>query len=338
MPPKKQARKYRKPRSGNPNNKNSGSSLVTGTKNAVSSMSRVSESTMVFSPVRVRRRLRYHDNVSLVISGGAVSSYVFSANSLFDPNTTGTGHQPMGYDQAMLFHNHYLVEKARCIVRALNTAAGAVTFCLKADGSSTPVTTVDNIIEFGGVTFDTLEAKATYGSAKVFNEEVSIPRWEGIPRKVFMASDSLRGQATTSPVEQVYFHLQGWDPNGISGTVNLDVTLDYLAWFLEPRDATASLAAFKQLSLSGRFSMSRELPLIRPNLPDVENKDEWTITHPVQPDHDIAQAFVCMNPGCRYYRTNTPHQVCASTEQIARINFEHCGSAVLPGSRAFKGS
>lgn len=39
----------------------------------------------------------------------------FSMNSLFDPNRTGTGHQPYGFDQMTTFYNRYYVTGAKMI-------------------------------------------------------------------------------------------------------------------------------------------------------------------------------------------------------------------------------
>jgi len=57
--------------------------------------------------------LKYCDGFIMNPSAITVDHYYFRANSIFDPDLSGTGHQPLGRDQWALFYNHYIVSKAR---------------------------------------------------------------------------------------------------------------------------------------------------------------------------------------------------------------------------------
>jgi len=167
--------------------------------------------------------------------------YVYRANDLFDPNFTSTGHQPMGFDQMMVFYNHFAVESARIKVQFKNRATGTMQVGLRIDADSTPLSDPDQLVEFGGVSIDVLEAKGVYGANKELELSVDIPRVQGIPRRNITTDPNLRGTAAASPSEITYFHLCVWDPLLTGGSVDFDVTIDYVAWFTEPRDATKSL-------------------------------------------------------------------------------------------------
>lgn len=57
-------------------------------------------------------RLPYYDTVPVVPADQAALTYmeyVFNVNSVYDPDSTGTGHQPRGYDQYAGFYNAYIV-------------------------------------------------------------------------------------------------------------------------------------------------------------------------------------------------------------------------------------
>jgi hypothetical protein len=248
LPNKKQNSKHAGRRSKRNGPKSgSGRNLVGGFKPAATSLSRLSEGFMPLFPARTHRTLRYHTNVSIAVTTGAVNTYVFRANDLFDPDFTSTGHQPMGFDQMMVFYNHFAVNKCRIYVQANNTASGCMHAGVRLDASSTALTSADQILEFGGVTCDVLEAKNTYGCVKSFDLSVDIAKIQGIPRQNITTDPNLRGDAGTSPVEATYFHLFAWDPNSLSGTVNFDVILEYDSWFMEPRDGTLSLARTKPI-------------------------------------------------------------------------------------------
>uniref|UniRef100_UPI00404866D8 hypothetical protein n=1 Tax=Polynucleobacter sp. TaxID=2029855 RepID=UPI00404866D8 len=62
----------------------------------------------------------YADDISLNAGAGVADSWVFSANGLTDPNITGTGAQPRGFDEMMALYRTYLVTHAKITVWAEN--------------------------------------------------------------------------------------------------------------------------------------------------------------------------------------------------------------------------
>lgn len=54
-------------------------------------------------------RLCYSETFAFQPAAGGVATQVMRANSLFDPNQTGTGGQPPGVDQWAAFYQHYTV-------------------------------------------------------------------------------------------------------------------------------------------------------------------------------------------------------------------------------------
>lgn len=62
-------------------------------------------------PDRYMCKLRYISNEPTRLTGtlGGVKNIRFSGNSLFDPDVTGVGHQPYGFDQLASLYNSYRV-------------------------------------------------------------------------------------------------------------------------------------------------------------------------------------------------------------------------------------
>lgn len=197
---------------------------------------------MPIFPPSITKRLRYSTTFAGSTTSGAISStYVIRANDLFDPDFTGTGHQPMGFDQLMLWYNHFCVLSAKITVVCKNTAASAPTICLRVDADSTPLTVIDRIVEFGGCVTECLELKGTFGANKTLTMSVDIARLQGVSRSAITADPTLRGSAAASPTEISYFHITMWDTVGTNGSMECDVILEQVAKFMEPRDVTTSL-------------------------------------------------------------------------------------------------
>ena len=93
-------------------------------------------------------KMRYSDNVTISSAGLAVGSRLYNGNSIFDPDQTGIGHQPLGRDEWAAFYNRYYVLgsaiKATFIARS-NIQQGQVALYPKPN--STVSTTMDNARE-----------------------------------------------------------------------------------------------------------------------------------------------------------------------------------------------
>jgi len=197
---------------------------------------------MPIFPARSRKNLRYSTNFALTTTAGAVTSYVFRANDLFDPDFTGSGHQPMGFDQMMLSYNHFVVVRSRIRVTFKSYGSVDQTVCIRQDATSTPLTVIDRILEFGGLVTADLPSSGTAGCQIVLELPINIRKLQGIQKDYLMLDDpTLRGDAATSPTEVTYFHVQAWDAVGNGSTTQCSAILEFDAFFMEPRDLIESL-------------------------------------------------------------------------------------------------
>jgi len=196
---------------------------------------------MPIFPAKKSCRLRYSTNCSFSSASGVVASYVFSANGLFDPDITGTGHQPMGFDQMMLSYNHYCVTDARIRCTFKNTTGSTLQVACAVTPSATPSSVIDTILEFGGLQTTCLEVKGTSGAVQTIAAGVNIKSIQG--NQFVLDNPNLQGSAAANPVEQTYFILYTWDSSGTTGTANCDVQIDFNATFTEPRVLSPSIVA-----------------------------------------------------------------------------------------------
>jgi hypothetical protein len=196
----------------------------------------MNEPWMPVFPASIVKRLRYSTSFALTSTSGAVASWVFRANDLFDPDLTGTGHQPMGFDQLMNWYNHFCVVESRIVCTFRNTTANFGTCCVRVDGASTPLTVIDRIIEMGGAVFDDIGYLTSANDMRQLTLAVDIAKLQGVNRRAITADPTLRGDAATSPTEVTYFHIQTWSTLAGTTAIEVDVVLEQLAHFMEPRD------------------------------------------------------------------------------------------------------
>ena len=174
-------------------------------------------------------KLKYGELLTLTSSAGLAATHVFSANNCFDPNTTGVGHQPMGFDEWMQFYNHFTVlgSKIKVTYMPANSGAGGAALCsIKLQDDATAVVTInDSILEQTGVVWkalggDTAQGSQTlkkYFSAKKFFDVADVKD-----------NSQFNGTHTSSPTEQAFYHLSISGIDGTAVTCYFAVEIEYI--------------------------------------------------------------------------------------------------------------
>lgn len=193
-------------------------------------------------PTQRITKLRYCESISRTTTSGVMDRYMYRANGAYDPNLTGTGHQPFGYDQWAALFNHYTVIGSKITVRTIatvnSTGVPLHTGIYLADGTSTPYTIYTQFQEAKKGSYRTMLGsigEKAYRNTSTF----SARSFFGV--KNVMDNQNLRALVTTDPSEEAYFHiwLQCADLAG-TATVRHDVTIDYIIKFTEPKDIASS--------------------------------------------------------------------------------------------------
>jgi len=243
MPQKNnQNRRRRRPK--RQNNAQSGRNNPTRrTRTAVSDL----RGSIPIFPAMKRVMMRYFENeLSFSTTGGVPGGYVFSANGLFDPNITGTGHQPMGFDQMMTFYNQATVVHAKITVDFYNPNGAGLPFrcAVYLSPATTILTGVSQIIENGEIVTGYAQSTVVMDKVLQLSIDCDIPAYFGRSRapKVVVNDPNLYSTAASNPVEQVYFILTAFDTftSASATTISFNVIIEYEAIFWEPRKITIS--------------------------------------------------------------------------------------------------
>lgn len=202
----------------------------------------ISMPAMPLFPPRSRVMMLSFTEVGQMTSGTVqAGSYVFSANGLYDPNITSTGAQPAGFDQMMVFYEHYTVLRAKIRVVYKNqstTLFESVSLAARAD--PTPVTDIPTIMESGNAQYTKLAVNPATGCMKELSMSVDIAKFSGIPD--LLDNSECRGSVASNPTEQTYFHVSVWNSETV-GTVTcfFELRIEYYVVFSEPRVVVPSL-------------------------------------------------------------------------------------------------
>ena len=214
---------------------------ISGPSSLTSSFQLVSvERSIPLFPPKWTGMLRYADYFSLTTTSGAVNTYVLSANGMFDPNITGTGHQPAGFDQMMLSYEHYTVRTARITASFINQNTFTFPTCaVSVRAGTTPVTNIQQIVEDGMLVSQRLLGANSTSSICLLKTACNVAKFGGVSN--LLDNPDYKGTIAANPVEQSYFHVQTWSNDASTSIVTVEVVIEYVATFTEPRALTQSL-------------------------------------------------------------------------------------------------
>jgi len=190
-------------------------------------------------PKRMVITHKYTEVLAMGASSGAFTKYQFSCNGMYDPNISGTGHQPMYFDQMAALYNHYTVIGSKINIKFTPSIAnqeGMYVGCyLDDDTTTTNVTDISAVSEqtTGKITVippsstDTRHFTRKWSAKKTFGGSV-------------LGNDLLQGNAAGNPSEQTYytFAIQGFGANSVYATAFIEYT--FIAVWDELRNVSQS--------------------------------------------------------------------------------------------------
>lgn len=189
-------------------------------------------------PPRMITSMRYCTTVRLDASPltAPVSSNFYSATSIYDPDATGVGHQPMTHDQFQEIYTHYRVLSSRISVtycsNSISSLGHMVCGILLTPDTSSVIGDFDSIRE------------RRQGIYKVTAGENSTPRLNFTYRskRQYGSEDDLNAPFGSNPAEQAFFCVYVTSANNTIDATTCDcvVTIDYKVLMWEPKKLAQS--------------------------------------------------------------------------------------------------
>jgi len=194
-------------------------------------------------PAKLKTTLKYAQTITLNPSAGGCAGFTFRCNSLHDPDLTGTGHQPMGFDQLKVLYDRYTVTGSRIKMTQLpssvsTTIPGMFGIILNEDTSLGAGKTLQSILEQRNVSKTEVTGTVTSLTHPV-SYKCSIAQFFGINGSIVGEGDySARG--TVDPTRLCYFTVFYGQDSSIAGQKDFMIELEYDAVFTEPKELQQS--------------------------------------------------------------------------------------------------
>jgi len=160
---------------------------------------------------QMKAQLKFCSQQSITLTSGIWSSYKYRANSLYDPDFPGIGHQPLYFDQYMAVYNHFCVTQSRIVVvpfidqaRSINPM---VTLFLDDDTNPSVVTEYAAIEREGCVFTHAATSSTSYNIPNLTLTYKASTVYAGDP----LSRDELQGTASSGPTEEQIFTIGAAD-------------------------------------------------------------------------------------------------------------------------------
>jgi len=182
--------------------------------------------------------LNYVSYVAITNTSGVLSKYQWRLNSLYDPDYTSTGHQPLGYDQWTPFYNHYVVTSCdwEAIVGPNDGSRWQVYGSYVSDDATVP-STIEELVENGS----SVVTNSRYGGGHdpVMRGSVDMSQFFGV--RDLTANTAVQADVGNNPTEQALLTIWAQPVNGSDTVTNtVIIKLCYHARFMEPKDLSQS--------------------------------------------------------------------------------------------------
>lgn len=169
-------------------------------------------------PDKMISTIRYCDIVSTSSTTGSIGKQIYRWNSVFDPDQSGIGHQPLYRDVFAGIYDHYAVISAACKCEAVNANTGNSVLCgIVTDDDLTTSTSFQTLLEQSHGISELLTPLAGSKSRHMFTQTWSAARFLGVNP---YTSEEYKTAVTGNPVEESYLLLWSIPQDGIS-TVSL---------------------------------------------------------------------------------------------------------------------
>lgn len=181
--------------------------------------------------------MKYADSYSLTL---ASPMQTFNLNGLFDPDNSGLGHQPLGFDQLCpTLYTRYRVWKVNYVIIASPpTVGGAGTagmIAVRANNSAMPIP--PNIGNWAEKPRTQVKTVSVSGDPQIITGSVNLAELNGKSFAQYITDDITAGTSAANPSEIQHLGICAFDQDGTGinlSSMKIQVVLEYHVTFFDP--------------------------------------------------------------------------------------------------------
>lgn len=186
-------------------------------------------------PRQMKMNHKYCASITSTGGSGAMASHFFSCNGMFQPDISGSGHQPMYFDNMTNIYNHFVVigSKITCIFMPNTTTETPARIAIWLnDDTTTSLASMDAMQEnvHSAGTATAIAANETKTLINTFSTKKTFPG-------SVLGNPELRGNSVANPTEQVYYVISSQAGDLASSTnLRVQVCIEFTAIWFELRE------------------------------------------------------------------------------------------------------
>lgn len=189
-------------------------------------------------PLKMTMTHKYEEVIDITSTTGAQQIHRLLANSMYDPNNTGVGHQPLYFDQMSALYNHYHVIGAKLTCTFIPKASGGVAMgvgVLINDDSSAAYTSISNLGEQSRGQTRVIPPSST-SAVKIVSKYSAKKMFGGS----ILANNNLQGTASANPTELAYWDVVAQCYASGTSAITVRCQIEYIAVWSELKDIAES--------------------------------------------------------------------------------------------------
>jgi hypothetical protein len=171
---------------------------------------------------------RYNDIYNFTLTAGTATNQVMNLNSLFDPDRTGTGHQPYGYDQVAALYNRYRVFVTKWKIVFHAESVGFYIVVVPSNGAlATAITNQASFTLACESPRAVVRCQGVGANDVIIYGSVALNDLNGSSLQEYGGDDRFQAIFGASPTELMLLNIGIYDQSGSSVTVDFDVSLEF---------------------------------------------------------------------------------------------------------------